>query len=287
MIKYLKSIEKIISKYDYTVGLYAMDMYGNEIKYNENTIFESASCIKLFVLIEYFNQINNKRIDMSDIFEYDPTDNILGINSGIISALDYGLKLTSKDYVTLMIVYSDNIATNKLIDYLGLENINNTIKKLGFKNTKLFNKLNLIKYKKFGQTTPYEYAMAFKKILNNEIFNSEVSTQILDILKKQKYNDMLVKGLPQYDVLFKGTDESKIRYIASKSGAIIWTGTEMRNARNDGGIISTIYGEYIVSLFVSDIDDLQFNYDNKGINCGAYINKIIFDSFMKNKGVLR
>jgi beta-lactamase class A len=119
MIKYLKSIEKIISKYDYTVGLYAMDMYGNEIKYNENTIFESASCIKLFVLIEYFNQINNKRIDMSDIFEYDPTDNILGINSGIISALDYGLKLTSKDYVTLMIVYSDNIATNKLIDYLG------------------------------------------------------------------------------------------------------------------------------------------------------------------------
>jgi hypothetical protein len=93
--------------------------------------------------------------------------------------------------------------------------------------------------------------MAFKKILNNEIFNSEVSTQILDILKKQKYNDMLVKGLPQYDVLFKGTDESKIKYIASKSGTIIWTGTEMKNARNDGGIISTIYGEYIISIFVS------------------------------------
>jgi beta-lactamase class A len=282
-----QNIKEIVTKYNYTVGLYAIDMYGNEIKYNENILFESASCIKLFILIEYFKQLNNKKINMLDTFEYTEADNIVGVNSGIISTLDYGLKLTSKDYANLMIIYSDNIATNKLIDYLGIENINNTIKELGFKNTKLFNKLDLIKYKIFGQTTPYEYTIAFKKILNNEIFNCEISDQILDILKKQKQNDMLVKGLPQYDVLLKGTDESKIKYIASKSGTIIWTGPEMKNARNDGGIISTIYGEYIVSIFVSDIDDLQFNYDNKGINCGSEINKIIFDLFIKNRGELK
>jgi beta-lactamase class A len=279
-----QSIGEIISKYNYTVGLYAIDMQGNEIKYNENHIFEAASCIKLFILIEYFKQLHEKKISISDTFEYSESDNIFGVNSGVISTLDYGLKLTSKDYVTLMIIYSDNIATNKLIDYLGLDNINNTIKGLGFKDTKLFNKLDLIKYKKFGQTTPYEYAIVFKKILNNEIFNQEISKQILSILKKQKYNDMLVKGLPQYDVLLKGTDESKIKFIASKSGTIIWTGPEMKNARNDGGIISTVYGEYIISIFVSDIDDLQFNYDNEGINCGAEINKIIYDLFVRNRG---
>ena len=49
------------------------------------------------------------------------------------------LKLTSKDYATLMIIYSDNIATNKIIKYLGIDNINKTIEELGFKDTYLYN----------------------------------------------------------------------------------------------------------------------------------------------------
>ena len=61
----------------------------------------------------------------------------------------------------------------------------------------------------------------------------------------------------------------------------------MKNTRNDGGIISTIYGEYIISIFISDIDDLQFNYDNEGIELGAKIGKIIFNEFIKNRGELK
>ena len=199
----LDKIIDIIKIKNYDVGIYVTDMNGNEVKYNENKLFEAASCIKLFILIEYFKQINEGNINLNDIFIYNEQDNIPGVNSGIISSLNYGLKLTSKDYVTLMIVYSDNIATNKLIDYLGIENINNTIKELGFKDTIIFNKLDLLKYFKFGNTTPYEYAKAYKMILNNEIINKEVSKNILEVLKKQKQNDMIVKGLPQLDVLFK------------------------------------------------------------------------------------
>lgn len=283
----LDKIIDIIKIKNYDVGIYATDMNGNEVKYNENKKFEAASCIKLFILIEYFKQISEGKINLDDIFIYDEQDNIPGVNSGVIGSLDYGLKLTSKDYATLMIVYSDNIATNKLIDYLGIENINNTIKELGFKDTIIFNKLNLLKYFKFGSTTPYEYAKAYQMILNNKIINEEISKNILELLKKQKQNDMIVKGLPQLDILFKGTNQSKIKYIASKSGSIIYTGKEMKNARNDGGIISTIYGEYIISIFISDIDDLQFNYDNKGIELGAEIGKIIFDEFIKNRGELK
>lgn len=92
---------------------------------------------------------------------------------------------------------------------------------------------------------------------------------------------MLVKGMPQLDVLFMGTDESIINYIASKSGTIIWTDNMMKNARNDGGIVSTRYGDYIISIFISDLDDLQFNYDNEGIELGAEISKIVFEGFTK------
>lgn len=282
-----EKIMTLIQQTNYDVGFYASDMKGNEIKYNESRLFESASCIKLFILIEYFKQVYEKKISISDIFSYDEIDHIPGLDAGVISKLQYGLKLTSLDYATLMIIYSDNIATNKLIDYLGIENINHTIKELGFQNTVLFHKLNLLKYFKFGQTTPYDYAKAYQMILNGEMINEEVSKNILNILKKQQYNNMLVKGLPQVDVLLRGTDESVIKYIAFKSGAIIYTGEEMKNLRNDGGIISTNYGDYVVAIFVSDIDDLQDNYDNAGIELGSKINKIIFDEFIKNNGSLQ
>ena len=282
-----EKIFRNIKDLSYDIGFYIKDLYGNEIKYNENKTFESASCIKVFILIEYFRQVFNNEKSIFDYFEYKKEDNIPGLNSGIIGSFDYGLKLTSKDYVTLMIIYSDNIATNKIIEYLGINNINKTIKKLGFKDTYLFNELNLMKYFKFGQTTPYEYAKVYDMLLNNKVINEEVSKNCLEILKKQKYNDMLIKYLPAMDLLFKGTKDSNIDYIASKSGSIVWIKDEMKNARNDGGIISTKYGDYILSIFISNLDDIRFNSDNKGVEIGSQISKIIYEEFIDNKGVLK
>ena len=123
-------------------------------------------------------------------------------------------------------------------------------------------------------------------ILEGRVINKTISKNCLEVLKKQKHNDMLVKYLPTNDVLFKGTKDSNIKYIASKSGTIIWEGTEMKNARNDGGIISTIYGDLIVSIFISNLDDLSFNFDNKGIELGGKIVKLVYDNFINNKGKL-
>lgn len=126
----LEKIIKVIESTNYDVGVYAIDMKGREVRYNENKVYETASCIKLFILIEYFKQVYEGRIKVDDYFIYTEADNLEGLNSGIISSLDYGLKLTTKDYVTLMIIYSDNIATNKLIDFLGIDNINKAIGEL-------------------------------------------------------------------------------------------------------------------------------------------------------------
>ena len=286
-MKLENKIINILENSFYDIGLYVNDMKSNIIKYNENEVFETASCIKLFILIEYFNQVFENKVSINDSFEYKEEDNIMGLNSGVISSFDYGLKFTSKDCAKLMIIYSDNIATNKMISYLGIDNINKTIKKLGFKNTYLFNELDLLKYFKFGQTTPYEYARAFEMISKNEMINSQISQNCLEILKLQKHNDMIVKYLSPMDLIFKGSEKSNINYIASKSGSIVWNGNEMKNARNDGGIISTQYGDYIISIFVSNLDDLSFNFDNKGIEIGGKISKLIYENFIENEGEIK
>ena len=280
------AIMKLLDGSKYEIGFYIKNKNSNAvIKDHENDIFETASCIKTFILVEYFKQVYENKISTNDYFEYTKDDNKPGLNSGIISSFDYGLKLTTKDYATLMIIYSDNIATNKIIKYLGIDNINKTIEELGFKDTYLYNELDIVKYHKFGKTTPYEYARLFETILDGKLINETISNNCLEVLKKQKYNDMIVKYLPTFDLLFKGTEDSNIKYIASKSGAIVWEDDKIKNARNDGGIISTIYGDLIISIFISNLDDLSFNFDNKGIELGGKICKIVYDYFIKNKGV--
>ena len=246
-----KTILNIIESCKYDIGIYVTDMHDNVIKYNENAIFETASCIKTFILIEYFKQLYEGKISKDDYFEYTEMDNIPGSNSGIIKNFDYGLKFRTKDYAILMITENDNIATNTLIDYLGIDNINKTIQELGFKNTRLLHKINLPKYLEFATTTPYEYARVFEMLYNGEIVNQEVSDNCLNILKRQEHRDMIEKYLPPLDMVLMGDDTSNINYIASKSGGIVWEDNNVKNIRNDGGIISTKSGDYIISIFIS------------------------------------
>ncbi len=282
-----EKILNIVKNCKYDIGLYITDFYGNRIKYNENSIFETASCIKPFILIEYFKQLYEGKISKDDYFEYTEADNIPGMNSGIIKNFDYGLKFRSKDYATLMITESDNIASNKLIDFLGIDNINKTIQALGFKNTKLLHKINITKYFELATTTPYEYARLYEMLYKGEIINKEISDNCLDILKKQGHKDMLEKYLPPLDIILIGDDVSNINYIASKSGGIVWEDDRVKNIRNDGGIISTKNGDYIISIFISNLDDLRNNFDNKGIEIGGQISKLVYENIKENNGKLK
>lgn len=282
-----EKILSIIENCKYDIGIYITDMHDNRIKYNENSIFETASCIKTFILIEYFKQLYEGRISKDDYFEYTEADNVPGMNSGIIKNFDYGLRFRSKDYATLMIIESDNIATNKLIDYLGIDNINKTIQELGFKNTKLLHEINIPKYLELATTTPYEYARVFEMLYKGEIINKEISNNCLDILKRQEHRYMLEKYLPPLDMVLIGDSTSNINYIASKSGGIVWEDDKVKNVRNDGGIISTKNGDYIISIFISNLDDLRYNFDNKGIEIGGQISKLIYENLTKNNGRLK
>lgn len=185
--------------------------------------------------------------------------------SGIIQYLDK-LELTSRNMAILMIIDSDNIATNIMIEYLGIENINNTIKSLGFKNTMLIcPKLDFNIYKEIGKTTAKEYGELYIKLLNKEILKPEICEEILEILKNQLHNDLLIRKLPLQDLNEIGEENANIKYIASKSGGLGDKRYMISNCRNDGGIIATKFGSYIVSIFINNFNDYYWNRDNKAI----------------------
>ncbi len=221
------------------------------------------------------------------MLSYDNINDYVEDGSGIIQYLD-NLNLTSKNMAILMMIVSDNIATNKMIEYLGFDNINNTIENLGFKNTKLIaKKLDFKVYNSIGKITAEEYAKIYKMLIHKEILNPDLCDEIIEILSHQTKNDMITRFLSPKYLEEKGTANSVINFIASKSGGLGDEGREdITNCRNDGGIISTKYGSYIVSIFISDFSDHYFYGDNPASILGAKINKLLFDEFEKDNGKL-
>ena len=272
-----KRIEVELKSYDGTMGIYINDLKGNVISMNADEPFETASTIKVYILAALFDAIEKGKASLSDMLEYKAEHTIDG--SGVMSSLEVGTVLSVKNLATLMIIVSDNIATNILIDYLGVDNINACIQSLGCKDTILHNPIDFEKYDKLGTSTPRDYGSMFERMAQGTLISPNASEQMLAICKQQHYNSMLTKSIPAYYLDPDNFDE-EIIYVASKSGS-------MNACRNDGGIVSTPYGKYVIVLFNKEFSDAMYYPEHPATVFGAKVSRLIFDQFIALEGRLK
>lgn len=270
-------IEAELKSYDGTMGLYIDDLKGNVITRFPDEKFETASTIKVYILAALFDAIGQGKASLKDMLTCEERFWIDG--SGILGSLEVGTTLSVKNVATLMIIVSDNIATNMLIDYLGIDNINACIQKLGCKDTVLHNVLDFAKYHQLGTTTPRDYASMFVRIQNRTLVSPEASEQMWQILSQQHYNSMIVKSLSQFYVDSDNYDE-QLFWFASKSGS-------MNACRNDGGIITTPYGSYVIVMLNKDFSDKQYYPDHPATVFGSRVSRLIFDQYLTLEGRLK
>lgn len=270
-------IEKIIRdsliNFDGKIAMYYDDLRGTIIKINEKEKYNAASCIKIFILLELFNQINKGSIDRTKELTYLDKHYVNG--SGVIRYLTKGIRLPILDVATLMMIISDNVATNMLIDLLGIDEINKTIKSIGCNDTELYSLFKSAENETFSETTAYDYYLVWKKLNNYELFNKKTTEEIINIIKNQKYHEMVGDGI---DKVYKDTDDPFINYIVTKSG-------KYQSIRNDGGIVSTKIGNYILTIFIKDFKDEAYRNDEYAYSQGRNISNIIFNEFVR-KGIV-
>lgn len=266
-----------LKSYDGTMGIYINDLQGNVIAINADEKFETASTIKVYILAALFDAIEKGKASLSDMLEYKKEHEIDG--SGVMNSLEIGTVLSVKNIATLMIIVSDNIATNILIDYLGVDNINACIQALGCKDTILHNPIDFEKYDKLGTSTPRDYASMWERMAQGTLISPEASAQMLAICKQQHYNSMLTKSIPAYYLDPDNFDDGEIIYVASKSGS-------MNACRNDGGIISTPYGKYVIVLFNKEFSDAMYYPEHPATVFGSKVSRLIFDQYLALEGRL-
>src|SRR5947209_13983132 len=125
-----------VAKFEGTVSLYAKNLdTGAEYSFGGDERVRTASTIKIAVMIEAYARVAEGRAKWTDELVLTKEKKVSG--SGILQEFSDGLHLTLRDAVTLMMVLSDNTATNLVIDVLGADAVNARMQSLGMTETRL------------------------------------------------------------------------------------------------------------------------------------------------------
>lgn len=197
-------------------GFMAIDLASNEtFAFNEHTVFPQASAIKIPILMEVYRQAHEGRFKLTDMRRIEKADKTSG--SGVLCELgEDTVQMSLHDLCVLMIVLSDNTATNILIDLVGIDSVNRTLQSFGFNETRLQRRMMDVPAARRGDenlSTPDEAARIMQLLHRGEFISRQICDEILAILKKPK-STAISAGLPT------GTA------IASKPGGIGGVKTE-------------------------------------------------------------
>lgn len=221
-----QQIEGLTQPYGSSVSVCIIDASnGNYCQVNSDKAFVSASMIKLAVLCKYMDAVDNGQLN--------PTDRVALKNMKVVGGT--GLIQTERhasysydELCRYMIMYSDNTATNVLINKLGQDAINERVQTLGCKNTSLNRQLMVLNTNTENWISARDAATILYKIKNGTAASSAMCAKALEYLSKQTDNEGMAEGI--------------------SSGAFAHKTGSLRSMRHDGGIVLGKHPYVIVAL---------------------------------------
>jgi len=199
------STDEIADRLDGVMGVAILDLTdGRILLRNGDRVFPTASSIKIAILLELYRQDQEARAGakgkakLDDIYTFDPKD--LVEDSQIMAGLTPGVtRITNRDLAQFMVAVSDNAATNVLIDRVGMQNVNATLRSLGLTKTMLRRKMIDIAAARRGDenvSTPQEMARLLEMIYKGKALNQELTSDLIKQLRTLKKDSYLSYELP-------------------------------------------------------------------------------------------
>lgn len=174
-------------------GVYVRNLAtGETFVRGADTPVTAASVIKIPVMIEAFRAAEAGELSLEE--RHALADEERMPSCGTLKAMHTGVEMTLLDLVKLMIIVSDNTATNILIRRLGMENVNNTLRALGCTQTTLRRLLFDREASRKGLVntiTAGEIGMLLEKLWRGEVVSEAASRAMMDILRDQRLNGKL------------------------------------------------------------------------------------------------
>ncbi len=245
------------------VGLCARNLQsGAQIGIGENSPVRTASTIKLPIMAALFNEVAQGRARWDEKLRLRDSDKVSG--SGVLHEFSDGAELPIRDVMHLMIVVSDNTATNLILDRITADAVNAFLDTLGLTRTRSMRKVRgdgnqlkdasgwskaglLEENKRFGlgSSTPREMVVLLEKLHKGEVVSAEASKTMLAVLGRQQFKDCIGRYLSRYRVM-------------SKSGSL-------DALRSDAGIVITPRGPIAMAMTVDGMPWIDYTPENPGL----------------------
>jgi len=258
-----------ISGFQGKVWIYAKNLdTGREFSLRGDEQTRTASTIKLAIMAETFHQVAQGKLHWDDPIELTKEKKQGG--SGILFEFSDGTKIDLKTAVHLMIVVSDNTATNLVLDRVGTDNVNDFMDSLGLTDLKVMRKiggggdskawLSDPRNKLFGlgRCSPHQMVRLVEMMERGELVSKEASAEMISIMKNQQYKDGIGRGEP--DTI----------PVASKSGAL-------DRFRADVGIVYTRRGRIAMAIYIDDMRVVAYDQENPGLAMIWKLSQILQD----------
>ena len=274
------ALRERIGDFQGTVSLYAKNLdTGASVGIREAVPVRTASTIKLPILLAVSDQVAAGKAKWTEPLTVTAQDKVSG--SGVIGAeLSDGVQLPLRDVVHLMIVLSDNSATNMILERFTADAVNAYLDKIGIKTTRSMRKVRgdgtqlkaaegwsaagkLPENQKYGLgvSTPRDMVTILEKLERGEIVSPEASKEILAILKRCQDDTGVRRQLSGVT-------------IANKTGALDALRSEVALVYSKGGRIA-------MAITVDDMPKLDWTPDNPGSLLIADLARILVDGLAR------
>lgn len=222
----------------------------------------TASTIKLPIMAALFAEVEAGRAKWDQLLRLREEDMVSG--SGVLSEFSPGVSLPLRDVMHLMIVVSDNTATNLILDLITADRVNEFLDRQGFPATRSMRKVRgdgtklkdpsgwskdglKEENKRFGlgSSTSREMVRMLELLQRGELVSAEASREMLEVLKRQQFKEAIGRRTGSLEV-------------ASKSGSL-------DRLRSDVGIVYTPNGPVAIAMTVDDLPATDYSPENPAL----------------------
>ncbi len=263
--KLYKKITDNINGFNGDIGVYIKNLRtGKTVIINADTIFPTASIVKVPILIGIMDKIQSGELAYDSALVY--KDSLLYEGEDILGSFKNNEKILLKKVMMLMLTTSDNTASLWLQGLAGKgTRINEILDSLGFVNTRVNSRTpgrenNRTQYG-WGQTTPKEMGLLVEKICRGEIFSPEACDRMMRSLGRNYWDvDEAISQIPPYIEVF------------SKNGCV-------NASRSEVLLVNAPHNPYIFSIFTKNNKDQQWTHNNEAWALARKISKLLWKYF--------
>src|SRR5215212_7473971 len=171
-----------------THGVMVFDPYsGDTVSLNADRRFVAASISKLYALLTLYRAASRGELSLDDEITMRPSD-VWAEGTGVLYRYPVGTTMTLRECATFLIKESDNTAEVMLNRYLGEEEIEAELRRLGADSTS---------YWMPNTTTPNDILLVLKAIANPSYTSPELSAEMLDVMTSTAFEYRLARPLPE------------------------------------------------------------------------------------------